>query len=192
MKIIVLDEQVLKEKRKLINLTKLRSELWEEIVKYATSIGFEDSEVSDYFFLEITDDKTMKDLSDEGKTNNDINIEVRAELDFDGMMDLIDKLNPIVKKYDDDSYFDMYDSGIAQCLMLQESLSEAYTPGTAKAQDLRALRLDSDTLWINLRDLINEYDFGEENNKYLETAMKMTKELSNKLYEMEEKEEYED
>lgn len=46
-------------------------------------------------------------------------IEVRAELSYEGMMDMSNALDPIVKKYDKDAYFDMVTSGIISAYIMK-------------------------------------------------------------------------
>ena len=68
-------------------------------------MGFPEDEAKDYTVIELK------------PFDNAIKVEVRAELTYDGMMELIDCLNPIVKSYDKESYFDMEDSGIAVAII---------------------------------------------------------------------------
>lgn len=51
-----------------------------------------------------------------------IRIEVRADLDYDGMDYLSEELNPIVEKYDKDAYFDMVTSGIMEAYIDGDSV----------------------------------------------------------------------
>ena len=43
-----------------------------------------------------------------------VSVEVRAELDYDSFLDLLERLDDVVAKYDD-AYFDMDSPGIATC-----------------------------------------------------------------------------
>lgn len=80
----------------------LEDELYAEAkeVMMSGNFGFDENEVDDYLFVEVNQDaeKTVA--------------EVRAEISYDGMMELSMKLDPIVQKYDDDAYFDMEAPGI--------------------------------------------------------------------------------
>jgi rubrerythrin len=51
-------------------------------------------------------------------------VEVRTELDYEGMTALAKELNPIVKKYDKDAYFDQYSSGV-MVANIQGTVNEA-------------------------------------------------------------------
>ena len=49
-----------------------------------------------------------------------IYFEIGAELDYEGMSELLDELNPIVQKIDPDAYFEPYDPGISTCYIWYE------------------------------------------------------------------------
>lgn len=57
-------------------------------------------------------------VSEDPKTG-DIEVQVRAELDYDNLMELADVLNKVVEKYDRDSYFDAEQPGIL-CSFIRE------------------------------------------------------------------------
>ena len=61
--------------------------------------GFPEDEVEEYSVVEV---------DPSGK------VEVRAEVDYDGLMSLCDALNPIVQRYDKDSYFEPVQPGIIE------------------------------------------------------------------------------
>lgn len=44
-----------------------------------------------------------------------VSVEVRAELDYDSFLDLIECLDDVIAKYDEYAYFDMNSPGIASC-----------------------------------------------------------------------------
>ena len=67
--------------------------------------GFEsDKEIDDYI-------NPIFAVSEDPKTG-DIEVQVRAELDYDNLMELADVLNKVVEKYDRNSYFDAEQPGI--------------------------------------------------------------------------------
>ena len=74
----------------------LKAELEEEIKKFFKY----EPDALDWAFVEIT--------KEEGRTR----VEVRAELDYSGMWALSDVLDPVVKKYDKEAYFDQEQPGI--------------------------------------------------------------------------------
>ena len=57
-------------------------------------------------------------VSEDPKTG-DIEVQVRAELDYDNLMELADVLNKVVEKYDSNSYFDAEQPGIL-CSFIRE------------------------------------------------------------------------
>lgn len=68
-------------------------------VMMSAEFGFPEDEVEEYSVVEV---------DPSGK------IEVRAEVGYDGLMTLCDALNPIVQRYDKDSYFEPVQPGIIQ------------------------------------------------------------------------------
>lgn len=74
--------------------------------------GFEsDKEIEDYI-------NPIFAVSEDPKTG-DIEVQVRAELEYDNLMDLSDVLNKVVSKYDKDAYFDAEQPGIL-CAFIRE------------------------------------------------------------------------
>lgn len=63
--------------------------------------GFPLKEIADYLVVDI-----------QPAEDGWLNCEVRAELSYEGMSDMIEALNPIVQKYDKDAYFDNVTGGI--------------------------------------------------------------------------------
>ena len=67
--------------------------------------GFEsDKEIEDYI-------NPIFAVSEDPKTG-DIEVQVRAELEYDNLMDLSDVLDKVVSKYDKDAYFEPEQPGI--------------------------------------------------------------------------------
>lgn len=62
--------------------------------------------VDEYMHIEVREDEDGRIIA-----------EVRAELSYDSMMDLLDDLDPIVQEYSPDAYFDMVDAGIAEAVI---------------------------------------------------------------------------
>lgn len=74
--------------------------------------GFEsDKEIKDYI-------NPIFDASEDPKTG-DIEVQVRAELEYDNLMDLSEVLNKVVSKYDEDAYFEAEQPGIL-CAFIKE------------------------------------------------------------------------
>lgn len=72
--------------------------------------GFSEDEVEEYSVVEV---------DPSGK------VEVRAEVDYDGLMSLCDALNPIVQRYDKDSYFEPVEPGIIEAYLQSDDISSA-------------------------------------------------------------------
>lgn len=145
-----------------IDIDALKAELNDAIIEYMVSEGFtrpgtpKESKYAvyadDYFVLEVT-----KDSID----NEDcIKCEVRAELGFDGFMRLTEEfLDPIVKKYDNDSYFDMVDGGIAEAYIVNANRPiEGASDDSAAIDKLRESYLNSedDAETANVADVTPE------------------------------------
>ena len=85
-------------------LTKLKDEILSAVkdVMMSPNFGFLEDEVQEYSVVEV---------HPEGR------VEVRAEVDYDGLMELISALNPIIQKYDKDSYFEPVEPGIIEAYL---------------------------------------------------------------------------
>lgn len=79
----------------------LESDIIQKTVDYMRQVGFED------------DAEAYTDFEFE-ETASGIRIDVRAELDYDSLIDLCDILNLVVYKYDENAYFDVVTGGIIQ------------------------------------------------------------------------------
>ena len=94
---------ILKESNNIHKINLLKKDLKSKIREVATSeeFGFDVLEVDDYFYLEIEE-------LDDGR----IRVEVRAEVDYEGLEYLANELDPIIQKYDKNSYFEPVEPGI--------------------------------------------------------------------------------
>ena len=83
-------------------LVKLKNEILSVVkdVMMSPNFGFEEDEINEYSVVEVTE----KDGS--------IKVEVRAELDYDGLIELCQALDPVVEKYDKNAYFEPFAPGI--------------------------------------------------------------------------------
>ena len=91
-----------------IDIKKLETEIREKVKEIMTSpeFGFED-DYDQYSTVEVYD------------RDNHYEIEVRAEVSYDGMMDMANALDPIIEKYDKNAYFDMVTSGIMSAYVMK-------------------------------------------------------------------------
>lgn len=125
----------------------LTRDLNSSISEYATSEGFESSDIKDYFFLDIED-----------TSNNMVRIEVRAELSYDGLVDLGDKLDKVIELYDSYAYFEPVQPGITEAYIDKSNLdSDIYgsnnttsTSISASITDFKINRIDKSIKSYNL------------------------------------------
>lgn len=102
----VIEEAKVEEAKKDIGELVLTLKQMAYEILQSDEMGFPEDEAKEFTVVELKNGE-----------DNDIIVEVRAELDYDGMMNLVDYLNPVVKGYDKESYFDMVEPGIAQAVI---------------------------------------------------------------------------
>ena len=92
----------------------LRDDLIQKLVDVmsGTTFGFHRNEAIDYSRVDIRFD------DDE----NRIEVEVGAEVSYDGLMRIAQELDPIIQSYDQDAYFDAEDAGLLVAVIPYESL----------------------------------------------------------------------
>lgn len=95
-------------------IKELERKLYARAKKEMVSFGFPSQEVGDYLFVETT----PVDFDD---GTSGYRVEVRAELGYDDMYDLVSALDPIIMQYDEYAYFDMDEPGIASGYVRKES-----------------------------------------------------------------------
>lgn len=88
------------------SMKELHERLWDAINSFAESKGWPQDEIPEYFYLKITPTGYLTPSGDQ------LAVEVRAELGYDGMLNLSEYLDDIIKEYDEDAYFDMDEPGI--------------------------------------------------------------------------------
>lgn len=103
--------------------------------------------------------------------DNRIKVEVRAELSYEGMMQMSEILDKIVEKYDPDSYFDMVTSGIMEAYIYDNSIKgETIMAGPHDSWNEQMLREhdwnsinpdddDDDDIALDLESTYIEYSF---------------------------------
>lgn len=117
--------------------------------------GFPLNEIADYFVVDV-------ELEDDELYGRRIKVEVRGELDYEGMSMLADALNPIVAKYDKDAYFDHVTGGIIAAYIYEGiTASSDIMSSVVPNQDINQVMLravdvqDSSELMQVLGDLLN-------------------------------------
>ena len=88
----------------------IRSNIYTKVKAVATSpdFGFDENEVDDYFFVEASATEIGEDHHEA------IRVEVRAEVSYEGLEDLMEALNPIIETYDSYAYFEPVEPGIIE------------------------------------------------------------------------------
>lgn len=88
-------------------LVKLRYELKTKADSLMSEFGFYENEIDQYLTIIVFPDK------DSGY----VKAEVRAELDYDDLVEMCDRLDSVIAKYDQDSYFEPEAPGIANAYL---------------------------------------------------------------------------
>lgn len=83
--------------------SELRSELYTKLIEFMQTpeMGYDEQEAKQYTRLDVTFTE-----------DNQLKIEVGAEVSYDGMWMIKEALDPIIQAVDPEAYFDMEDSGI--------------------------------------------------------------------------------
>ena len=89
-----------------VDTSNLEPQIKEVVNAFMAEVGYEADEIEAYTAVEIKD--TVDDM---------VQVEVRAELGYDDLMELCDKLNPIVAALDHFAYFEPVTSGIARAFI---------------------------------------------------------------------------
>lgn len=91
-------------------LEDLKNVIWTKVSNVATSysFGYDENEVNDYFFVDVTPTQIGED------DHEAIRVEVRAEVSYEGLEELMEALNPIIESYDSYAYFEPVQPGIIE------------------------------------------------------------------------------
>lgn len=96
-------------------LPKLKSDIVQIVDQlFRQEFGWDEDDPSPYYVVEVTKyDHTYA------------KIEVRAEVDYEGLEDLDNALNQYVSKFDQDAYFEPVDPGITECYINYRKVAAA-------------------------------------------------------------------
>lgn len=152
-------------------LKKIEDEVRAEIEK----IYGDDKDLMEYFFVES---EVRKGYYDDGSDMNVI--EVRAELDYDSMTELAEKLDPIVQKYDKYSYFEQVDGGIMHAVINFDRKYESHKNETVdeyKEYHFTFTKDHEGNVFINADDYAGEYKEwqNEEEDEEMENVIDIAK-----------------
>lgn len=128
-----------------VDTSNLEPQIKEVVNAFMAEVGYEADEIEAYTAVEIKD------------TDNDmVQVEVRAELSYDDLMELCDKLNPIVAALDHLAYFEPVTSGIARAFIRNDQSQdivdeEAVNQWTNKIYDCASMD-DLRQVWRHFHD----------------------------------------
>lgn len=103
----------------------LEDKVSDGVLNFLVSEGFPEEEAADYMRVNVT------------YSNEQLVVEVGAELGYNALSELCDSLNSIVSKYDKDSYFEPIDPGICGAWLNIESIVSE-SKDTLDVDDMRA------------------------------------------------------
>jgi hypothetical protein len=133
-------------------LDKLKSKLIKAVHRVMTSdkFGFLEDDVNEYSAVEILP-----------VNDNEICIEVRAELDYDGLWVLKEVCDPIIQQYYPDAYLDMMTAGVMQAYVYEDASITSASNDTYYMQLKRAYKNmrkfdDMDSQSADILDLEDE------------------------------------
>ena len=109
----------------------IRSNIYTKVKAVATSpdFGFDENEVDDYFFVEVSATEIGEDHHEA------IRVEVRAEVSYEGLEDLMEALNPIIESYDSYAYFEPVEPGIIEAYVSVDQIDMSIYGATASSDD---------------------------------------------------------
>lgn len=123
-----------------LNIKSLKDNLYAAASRYMRSLGYTLSDIVDYLTIDIENTKSY------------YKVYVYAELDFDDMRELADQIDPIVQRYDKNSYFDNVDPGI-MVAVISNSDKILYVIKDRNGRQLSAPNPDSSVLWDRVYDM---------------------------------------
>ena len=110
-------------------LEDLKNVIWTKVSNVATSdsFGFDESEVNDYFFVDVTPTEIGEDHHEA------VRVEVRAEVSYEGLEELMEALNPIIESYDSYAYFEPVEPGIIEAYVSVDQVDMSVYGGSEHA-----------------------------------------------------------
>lgn len=105
----------------------IKSNIYTKVKAVATSpeFGFDENEVDDYFFVEVSATEIGEDHHEA------IRVEVRGEVSYEGLEDLMEALNPIIESYDSYAYFEPVEPGIIEAYVSVNQIDMSIYGATA-------------------------------------------------------------
>lgn len=108
-------------------INEIKSNIYTKVKAVATSyeFGFDENEVDDYFFVEASATEIGEDHHEA------IRVEVRGEVSYEGLEDLIEALDPIIESYDSYAYFEPVEPGIIEAYVSVDQVDMSIYGATA-------------------------------------------------------------
>lgn len=112
------------------NVDLLKTKIWNAASAEMEDMGFPVDEIPDYLFVEIE------------QADDHIRVEVRAEVSYEGIENLITSIDPVIQEYDKDAYFEPAEPGIAEAYIWNVSNITSSETVEAAAYDIPDRPLD--------------------------------------------------
>ncbi len=118
---ILAESNTKKRLRKIYSIiNKIRESCRKELFNIMINdFGFSKNEVKDYCSMDVF---TYGDIDANKLGDRYIIAQIRAEVDYDDLMEIADVLDPIVQTYDKEAYFEAVESGIIQAIIDVENI----------------------------------------------------------------------
>ena len=129
----------------------LKNVIYTKVKAVATSesFGFDEDEVNDYFFVDVTPTEIGEDHHEA------VRVEVRAEVSYEGLEELMEALDPIIESYDSYAYFEPVEPGIIEAYVSVDQVDMSVYGATEDLTDLPENFQHAYTLAKN--DFMNDY-----------------------------------
>lgn len=127
-------------------VSNIQSECYEAAINAMISeCGFPEDEAKDYCFLDASFDKYNGE--------DYLVLELRAELDYDGLSKIIDVLDPIIAEYDSYAYFDPVDPGVATAWISLSAINDGEITSSTSVKSSSDLENEVDTFQVDLTNV---------------------------------------
>ena len=135
----------------------LKNVIWTKVSNVATSdsFGFDENEVNDYFFVDVTPTEIGEDHHEA------VRVEVRAEVSYEGLEELMEALNPIIESYDSYAYFEPVEPGIIEAYVSVDQVDMSVYGGSEYADSSIEDSSDDSIMFEG-----NNYEYVTNNHGY--------------------------
>lgn len=189
---------ITEQEKPKMKLSTIENEIRQSAEQFMMQQGsFQEDELEDYLFVQVEDvSGKFADYDQMGFETPNVRIQVSAELGFDDMMNLAQRLNEVVKRLDKNelAYFDSVDSGIIQSYLtvdIQEQDDQDDDIDQSQSVYDELSKLDTESLirnqkFYDLETLYEHLDIKEKitdkDNRLIERLL-MKKNPQKKIYD---------